>query len=375
MAQLKNYRFQKNTLFPLTTRFRFAEVGKMDAQQSTDNLKDLKELILANQEMYPNIGRWYAEKVVPGLSSSERIAYVGFEDDRPIASAVLKLGDRSKFCHLRIHQNFQDMDLGQMFFTQMTLEVRRHAKEIHFTLPESLWCARSKFFEAFGFSSVTKASRQYRAGDTELLCSAPLSSVWSAVLSKLPHLLTKFTHGVSPLSNHILMSMKPKFAERILVGSKLIEIRKKFSQKWVGCRAVLYSSRPVSALVGEVTVGAVTYGRPSDVWSKFESNLGCSHEEFQSYVGSAEQVSAIEFKDVVSYQAPVSLTQLSHVVNEDLRPPQSFCDLRFSCGSPWTKATSFASLVHSRFGHIRPILGVSHGRETLDANNNKTVPS
>lgn len=307
--------------------------------------------------MYPNIDRWFAEKVVPGLRSSERVAYIAFEDEQPIASAVLKLGDRSKFCHLRIHQNFQDMDLGQMFFTQMTMEVRRHAKEIHFTLPESLWCARSKFFESFGFSCATKASRQYREGDTELLCSAPLASVWSSVLSKLPILLSKFRSENSLLSNHILISMKPKYAEQILVGSKLIEIRKRFSRKWVGCRAVLYSSRPVSALVGEATISSVTYGRPTEVWSKFESSLGCSYEEFQSYVGSADQVSAIELKDVIPYRAPVSLTQLSHVLNHELRPPQSFCDLRLSSDSPWRKATSFASLVHARVGRVRPFLG------------------
>lgn len=344
-------------LFPLATRFRFVELGKLDAQRSTDNLKVLKELIVANQNMYPSIDRWFAEKVVPGLRSSERIAYIAYEDERPIASAVLKLGDKSKFCHLRVHQDFQDMDLGQMFFTQMTLEVCHHAKEIHFTLPESLWCVRSKFFESFGFSCATKASRQYRDGDTELLCSAPLSSVWLGMLSKLPTLLTKFRPENSLLSNRILISIKPKYADQILIGSKFIEIRRRFSRKWVGCRAVLYSSRPVSALVGEATISSVTYGRPTEVWSRFESNLGCSYEEFQSYVGSADQVSAIELKDVISYRAPVSLTQLSQAVNEDLRPPQSFCDLRLSSDNPWRKATSFATLMHARLGHVRPLLG------------------
>src|SRR5258708_35372484 len=124
MGRVKKCKGEKRgTWFPIGDRFRFVELGNVDAQRSTDNLKVLKELIVANQNMYPNIDRWFAEKVVPGLRSSERIAYVAFEDERPIASAVLKVGDKSKFCHLRVHQDFQDMDLGQMFFTQMTLEV------------------------------------------------------------------------------------------------------------------------------------------------------------------------------------------------------------------------------------------------------------
>jgi len=358
MAQLKKPRSEKtDMLFPLATRFRFVELGKVDAQRSSDNLKVLKELIVANQNMYPNIDRWFAEKVVPGLRSSERIAYVAFEDERPIASAVLKVGDKSKFCHLRVHQDFQDMDLGQMFFTHMTLEVCNHAKEIHFTLPESLWSARSKFFESFGFSCATKASKQYRHGDVELVCSAPLVSVWSAVVKKLPDILTKFRPGDSTLSNHMLISMKPKYAERILMGSKLIEIRKRFSGKWTGCKAVLYSSRPVSALVGEATIGSVTCGRPTDIWAAFESHLDCSFEEFQEYVGSSTQVSAIELKDVTPYEIPVSLRQISHLLNQNLRPPQSYCDLRLPNDNAWTKAASVASLLSSKFGHVRPFLG------------------
>jgi len=351
MEPLKRPKPPKNdTLFPLATRFCFVELGKVDARRETDNLRVLKELILANQQMYPNIDRWFVQKVVPGLKTLERLAYVAYEDERPIASAVLKLGDKSKFCHLRVHQDFQDLDLGQMFFTRMTLEVRHRAREIHFTLPESLWHTRSKFFESFGFSCATKASKQYRPGDLELLCSAPVSTVWSAVLNKLPRLLTKFTSGKSPISNRLLISMKPTFAERILLGSKLIEIRKRFSRKWTGCRAVLYSSRPVSALVGEATINSVTHGAPTDIWSNFQSHLGCSYEEFHTYVGSAAQVSAIQLKDVTPYDTPVSLSEISGILNQQLRPPQSFCDLILP-NEGWAKAVSLASLLHAGFSH------------------------
>jgi hypothetical protein len=121
-------------------------LGPEDARKETDNLRILRELLLANEGMYPGIDRWYAEKVVPGLKNSQRIGYVAFEDERPIASAVLKLGGSAKFCHVRIHENFRDLDLGQMFFTQMTLEARHLAKDIHFTLPEGLWYEKSEFF-------------------------------------------------------------------------------------------------------------------------------------------------------------------------------------------------------------------------------------
>ncbi len=158
--------------------------------------------------MYPEIGQWYSDKVVPGLKSSERGAYIAFENETPIASAVLKRGEHAKFCHLRIHDNFRDLDLGQMFFTQMTLEARGRAKEIHFTLPEGRRYEQMDFFESFGFTAAVRASHQYRNGETELTCHAPIPLVWSSVLQKLPRLLDQFSPGYS-LSNKLVMSMHP----------------------------------------------------------------------------------------------------------------------------------------------------------------------
>lgn len=337
------------TLFPPKSPFRIVQIRSADAKRWTDEVGVLKNLITANQPMYPNIDSWFADKVIPGIKSSSRVAYVAYEGEDPIASAVLKLGVNAKFCHLRIHQDFQDLDLGQMFFTQMTLEARHHAKDIHFTLPESLWSNKRHFFESFGFLRVSKASRQYRHGDEELACSAPLAKVWSAVLEKLPRLLTKFSIGEYSLNHNLLMSVKPKYAESLLAGSKLVEIRRRFSSKWVGGRTVLYASRPLCALVGEATIKSVVSGTPLDVWSMFESQIGCSWEEFSAYVSSAVNVSAIDLADVMPYREPVPLSQLSHLLNEDLRPPQSYCDLKLEKDSAWGRAVSVASLLHGRF--------------------------
>jgi predicted transcriptional regulator len=349
LSQLSR-REETGTLFPLQGQFRIVEIGKPDVEGWSDHVKVLRNLITANQTMYPDIDRWFSAKVVPGLKSSQRIAYVAYEGENPIASAVLKLGEKSKFCHLRIHEDFQDQDLGQMFFTLMTFEIRHHAKEVHFTLPESLWCKESGFFTSFGFSSTKKASRQYRRGDAELICSAPLSTIWSAVLNKVPELVTKFCVGGHSLGSDVLLSVKPKYAERLLAGSKLVEIRRKFSKKWLGRKAVLYASKPQGALVGEATIHSITRGRPADIWSRFETRIGGSWEEFEGYVASADEVSAIELCDVRPYRAPVPLDQVEYLLKEELRPPQSYCELTMQKNDVWAKAVSIATLLHGRCG-------------------------
>src|SRR5579864_105284 len=128
MAKLKRYDpSQTRQLFSRAARFHLVELRASDVHKETDNLRVFKELIVSNEAMYSNIKSWLETKVLPGLKSAERNAYVAFEDEKPIASAVMKRGERAKFCHLRIHRDFQDMDLGQMFFTIMTLEARHLA--------------------------------------------------------------------------------------------------------------------------------------------------------------------------------------------------------------------------------------------------------
>jgi predicted transcriptional regulator len=359
MAMLKQKKYeQPSSLFPLATSFRVVRLGEADARRDSDELKTLTRLVGASEEMYPSIGRWFREKVVPGLRSCERAAWVAYEGEEPIAAAVLKLGQDAKFCHLRIKRDFQDLDLGQLFFTQMTLEARHIAKEIHFTLPESLWESKTGFFQSFGFVQAARSTRQYRDGDTELVCTAPLRTVLNATLGRLPALVRKFNVGGYALGGDLLVSMKPRYAERILSGTKIVEIRKKFSEKWVGCKAVLYSSTPQQALVGEARVRSVSSGAPEDVWARFQTGLGCTSSEFSAYVGPAQVVSAIELDDIFPYKEPISLSQISHLLGleEDLRPPQSYCDLRLDKSQgAWANAAAVASVLHGRVPHAKSI--------------------
>lgn len=355
---------KSGSLFPLSANFRLVKLGQIDARAHSDQMKTLTNLIVSNEDMYPNIGRWVSEKVVPGLMSSERAAWVAYEGDRAIAAAVLKLGEDAKFCHLQVEDDFQDMDLGQLFFTQMTLETKNLAKKVHFTLPESLWQSKMKFFESFGFKRAVKSIRQYRKGDTELVCSAPHGVVRVAALNRLPQLVGKFNVNGYALYGDLLISMKPRYAERILAGSKLVEIRKKFSEKWIGCKAILYSSSPQRALVGEATVRSVTSGRPAEIWARFGTSIGCSPKDFKVYVGATEKVSAIELDEIFPYQQPVSLSQISNLLGERLTPPQSYCDLGLSKGEgAWARAVSVASVLHGRFSPKRSQANhPSHGR-------------
>jgi len=335
-------------LFGYSPKFRLVPIGVSAARKQTDDLRILEAMLSESEPMYPGIAKWCKEKVIPGLKTHERIGYLAFEGEKPVASAVLKLGAQSKFCHVRIQENFQDLNLGRMIFTQMALQVRHQkgVKEIHFTLPEGLWEEKRGFFASFGFGNAVKSSRQYRVGQEELYCSAPIATVWEHAKQNL-HLLEGFSPGGFALNDKVLLSMHPKFAELVFSGKKEIEIRRKFSKRLRGKQVVVYGTKPLGSLMGEATLREVSSDTPENIWVNFGTRAGCTYEEFISYVGSSTEVFALELTNLKPYLAPLGLPQLNQLVQDDLRPPQSFLHVRMDEASPWGKAITIAGLLHT----------------------------
>ena len=348
MAQSRRANEPVGRLFPDSPPFRIVKLGESAARKQTDELNVLHAMLLESEPMYPTIGKWFNEKVLPGLRTCERVAYLAFENEVPVASAVLKLGEHAKFCHVRINEGFRDLNLGQMIFTQMAFQARhqKSVKDIHFTLPASLWNDKAGFFTSFGFDAAVKSARQYRHGEDELYCSAPISTVWDRALERI-HLLTRFSPGGFSFDDKILLSMLPAYAELVFSGKKQVEIRRKFPRRWKGRQAVVYGTQPLGSLMGEVTLTEVTQGSPNEIWDRFGSKAGCTYDEFTTYVGNCSEVYAVELSDLKPYLAPLGIAQISHLIKEDLHPPQSFLDVKMDQAGPWGKAISVAGLLHS----------------------------
>jgi predicted transcriptional regulator len=333
-----------DTLFPMQQSFHVVRLTEQDAVRSTDSLRMFEEQLALNDEMYPGIRDWFRKKVVPGLREGTRVAYLGFENGSPILTAVVKRGECTKFCHLRIASEFQDLHLGEVFFSIMALEVRNTAKEIHFTLPEGLWERRKDFFRSFGFQDVTRTRTQYRLFEEELRTSAPFWDVWRAVRQRLPKLMSCFSINEYSMSPSLLLSVRPEFASRVLRGEKTVEIRKRFHGRWRGSRVALYASSPERALVGEATIEDVKATNPSELWDRYGDRLGCTKKELLDYAETKSEVFAIELCDVIPYVSKMPLCQFERLLEEDLTPPQSHCEIRSE--HPWGKAISIAALLH-----------------------------
>lgn len=326
---------------PAAGQCRVTRLTETDVKRRTDDWQAFRSLILTNEAMYPTINTWLDTKVAPSLASLSRTAFLAYIGDKPVASAVLKRGESSKFCHLRISENFQDKGLGDVLFTLMALDVRSVAHRIHFTLPESLWASRQGFFSSFGFTHAKPARTQYRLFEREFECSALVSDVIRSAMSKLPSIMSRCSIGEPSFgSSPLLMSVRPKFVQQILAGTKRVEIRKVFSQRWAGHRVALYASDPICSLVGEATIAHVVPGTPGDIWEAMGANIGCCKATFDSYVGSTKEVFAIVLRDVHPYTPPVKRADVSKLIGQELRPPQSYMSLLRD--NPWMHALATA---------------------------------
>jgi predicted transcriptional regulator len=334
----------------MTSRIENLEIVRLaegDVKHNTDHLSDFRNLLIQNEPLYPSIIPWLKGKVLPGIRHNERVAFVGYLDGIAAVSAVVKKGNDAKFCHLKIRTDLQNSHLGELFFMMMALEVRDLAKTIYFTLPEALWRQKSSFFNSFAFSTPQICETQYRLFDREFCCSATFADVWRSIVLKLPKLAHYYPHGEFAADNHLVFSVKPRLAQKILEHKKTVEIRRRFSHRWLGQTINLYASAPVMSLVGEARIAGITKNTPEAIWQKYHHQIGCSRREFDMYAGNAMELFAIELDHAESYRKSVPLVQLSDVMHERLHAPQSYYTLERN--KPWAKAVSIAAYLGGSF--------------------------
>jgi predicted transcriptional regulator len=118
----------------------------------------------------------------------------------------------------------------------------------------------------------------------------------------------------------ILLSVKPKFANLIVDGSKLVELRRTVPAQTVGTIAI-YSSSPVQAIVALADVKETIEASPTKLWAIAKDNGGgLTRAELMDYFHSKRTGFAIMLQNVRVYEKPVLPTKIF----KPFSAPQSF---------------------------------------------------
>jgi predicted transcriptional regulator len=160
-------------------------------------------------------------------------------------------------------------------------------------------------------------------------------------------------NGQSPECG-IVMSIRTKYARKILSGDKKVEVRRMFSKKWKSSKVTIYASGSERSLVGEALIKDVIFDKPENVWERISDQIGCAKEEFDKYTTSKNKVYAIVMEDAVPYRKSISIKEISSLMKENLRPPQNYYNLNNN--AKWAKAVSMGALLQGNFGVREPVI-------------------
>jgi predicted transcriptional regulator len=118
----------------------------------------------------------------------------------------------------------------------------------------------------------------------------------------------------------ILLSVKPKFADLIVDGSKLVELRRSVPAQIIGTIAI-YSSSPVQAIVALADVKETIKASLNELWKiSKDYGGGLTRAELLAYFDSKETGFAIMLKNIRVYNTPVQPAKIFR----SFSAPQSF---------------------------------------------------
>lgn len=119
---------------------------------------------------------------------------------------------------------------------------------------------------------------------------------------------------------NVLLSIKPKYVDKIVSGNKKYEFRKSIFRCSEDIDVVyIYSTSPVKKIVGMFTIENIIKDRPNNLWNKLKKYSGVEEEDFFNYfknhnIGFAIEIENMElfekpfdpFQEIPSFKAPQS---------------------------------------------------------------------
>lgn len=126
--------------------------------------------------------------------------------------------------------------------------------------------------------------------------------------------------SLPPDGKAVLLSVKPRYADLIVAGTKQVEFRRVWAQEPVSWIAI-YSSSPAQEFVAVVEVKSVVEAPASTLWMLNSSKGGgLTRSELRSYFSGKRKGYAVMLGQVLKPRFPIEPTKIVH----GFRPPQSF---------------------------------------------------
>lgn len=117
----------------------------------------------------------------------------------------------------------------------------------------------------------------------------------------------------------VILSIKPKYVERILSGEKKYEFRKVIFKQDVD-EVIIYASAPVKKFVASFKVNEIIKDEPQTLWKRCNGDSGLDKHEFFDYFKDQKKGFAIRIESLNKFIHPFEPKEIIH----NFVAPQSF---------------------------------------------------
>ena len=116
----------------------------------------------------------------------------------------------------------------------------------------------------------------------------------------------------------IILSIHPNHIDKILLGKKLYEYRKRIPQDIN--YLIVYATAPTKKVVAIIEVDMVLKDTPQNIWNVTKNESGVSYEFFRNYFNEVSIAYAIKFRNIYKLPNPIDIT----VIDGVKRAPQAY---------------------------------------------------
>mgnify|MGYP005608728633 CR=1 FL=1 len=112
-------------------------------------------------------------------------------------------------------------------------------------------------------------------------------------------------------SKTIILSIHPTHIDKILLGEKRYEYRKRIPQDIN--YLIVYATSPIKKVVAIIEVDMVIKDIPQNIWNVTQNESGVSYEFFMNYFNNVSIGCAIKFRKIYKLPTPIDITVIDGV--------------------------------------------------------------
>ena len=125
------------------------------------------------------------------------------------------------------------------------------------------------------------------------------------------------------MSNNIILSIHPQYAQLIENGSKIYEIRTRKANIAKGTRIWIYKTLPVATISSYAELDDILVLTPEIAWGKYANDMCIPQKLFNEYVKDKKEIYLLRIKNVKKTKKNITLEELRKKI-PPFYPPQFF---------------------------------------------------